>query len=169
MPSSIPSLQLRVNTVLGSITWGSTMWERYERWRLNRFRQGALKRSSVCAWTQRSKARAPERISSEAWQCNLAPSGIILTLAMQIWRWNKVIHMGTESKGEPGDSTQLRRVTATWNETFSRSRVFWLNSYIFYLFSSSGVCSGKKSSSHNAAWISLLIHLFHAKSFFILM
>lgn len=138
--------------VLGSITLGSMIWERSERWRLNRFTLGALKRSSVWAWTQRSEARAPEQTTSKAWKCNMAPSDVILALAMQVWRWNSNIH-GYRIKRRTWVmvSKSKQRVATTWKETFSRSRVSWLNFCISYLFSSPSVCSGKKSSSQNAA------------------
>lgn len=61
-----------------------------------------------------------------------------------------------------------KKITATQEVTFPRSRIFWLISSVSHLFSTSSVCSGRKPSQ-KAACISLLIHLLHAKSFFFLM
>lgn len=62
-------------------------------------------------------------------------------------------------------SKSKQRVATTWKETFSRSRVSRFNFCISYLFSPS-VCSGKKSSSQNAACISLLITSASCQVFF---
>lgn len=77
-----------LSPVLGSVRYGNVIWERYERWRLNRFTLGALKRSSVHAWARRSEAWAPQQTSSTASKCTRALSGATLALSVQFWRWN---------------------------------------------------------------------------------